>query len=141
MCGWGVPLGTWPSLTAGVGHGPPRGTQLCQSIDILLPTFGRRISGPRYLVPLICYRSSALQASMLLSLWMVTMRPRETTTLSRPPHAVLSSSLHPGTLKGKSNLYPDKKKIKLTISWRPFLTFFNEMKLFCMLLQPFKVLK
>jgi hypothetical protein len=54
--------------------------------------------------------SSILQATMLLCLWTVRMRMKETTALRRPPHPVLSPILHPATFKRKSNLYPDKTK-------------------------------
>lgn len=84
--------------------------------------------------------SSVLQASMPRSLWMVKMKMREKTTLSRPLRPVLSPSLSTLEHSRANQTSIQTRQIKLTISWRPFLTFFlkNEMKFFCMLLQPLK---
>lgn len=63
---------------------------------------------------------------------------RETTVLSRPPHPVLSprniqEQIKPLSRQDKINSPSPEDLSKLF--------FFNEMKFFCMLLQPFKVLK
>ena len=98
-------------------------------LDIHLPSaavswslgFAVRVQG---LIYLVCYRSSVLQANMLLSPLMVKMKMREITP-NRPLHSVLSPSLSPPwNIREQIKPLSRQDKIKLTISWRPFLTFF-----------------
>ena len=73
--------------------------------------FDVRIQGLGHFITLVCYRSSVLQASMLLSQLMVKMKTRKKITPNRPPHPVLFPSLSlPWNIESKSNLYPDKTK-------------------------------
>lgn len=85
--------------------------------------------GLGHLTTLVCCRSSVLQASMLLSPLMVKMKMREKITPNRPLHPVLSSSLSPPwNIQEQIKPLSRQDKIKLTISWRYFLTFFKKNK-------------
>ena len=67
-------------------------------------------------------RSSVLQANMLLSTLTVKMKMREITG-NRPLHSVVSPSLSPPwNIREQIKPLSRQDKIKLTISWRPFLT-------------------
>ena len=107
---------------------PDKQTSGC-GLDIHLPSaavswtlvFAVRIQG---LIYLVCYRSSVLQANTLLLPLTVKMKMREITP-NRPLHSVLSPSLSPPwNIREQIKPLSRQDKIKLTISWRPFLTFF-----------------
>ena len=67
-------------------------------------------------------RSSVLQANMLLSTLTVKMKMREITR-NRPLHSVVSPSLSPPwNIREQIKPLSRQDKIKVTISWRPFLT-------------------
>jgi hypothetical protein len=104
--------------------------------------FDVRIQGLHHLVTLVFYRSSVLQANMLLCPWMVKMKTREKNTPSRPLHPVLFPSLSPlWNIHSRTNQTSiQTRQNKTHHLLETFLNFFlkNEMKFFCMLLQPLK---
>ena len=123
-----IPASSQLSPATAPSEKPHKQTSGCD-LDIHLPSatvswtlvFVVRIQD---LICLVCYRSSVLQANMLLSPLTVKMKMREITP-NRPLHSVLSPNLSPPwNIREQIKPLSRQDKIKLTISWRPFLTFF-----------------